>query len=85
MREIYFTDEALSDLRYWKKHDEKKVQRIKSLLANISETPFKEIGKPELLRFDYSGKWSRRIDQENRLIYGVETDRILVYQARYHY
>lgn len=85
MREIQFTDEALNDLNYWKNHDRKKIKRIKQLLLNILKTPYKGIGKPEPLRFDYSGKWSRRIDQENRLIYGVEQDEIIVYEVRYHY
>ncbi|GAD17562.1 Txe/YoeB family addiction module toxin [Lentilactobacillus otakiensis] len=85
MRKIKFTSEGMNDLRYWQEHDEKKVKRIKQLLANIRDTPFKGIGKPEPLRFDYSGKWSRRIDQENRLIYSVDPDTITVYQARYHY
>lgn len=85
MKKIKFTSEGMTDLRYWQEHDEKKAKRIKRLLANIQETSFTGIGKPEPFRFDYSGKWSRRIDQENRLIYSVDPDTITVYQARYHY
>ena len=83
--EVTFTPDAVTDLNYWKRSGNKTVQaKISSLLASIVETPFEGIGKPEPLKNELSGKWSRRIDSEHRLIYTV-SDKIYVYSLRGHY
>jgi len=84
--EIIFLPQALEDLQYWKKSgNEKVLKKIRELLENIQQTPFEGIGKPEALKYQLAGKWSRRITDEHRLVYKVEKDRIVVYQVRFHY
>lgn len=80
-----FTVEAADDLAYWKKHDQRKVERIKALLDDIKVNHPKGIGKPEPLRHQKTGLWSRRIDREHRLVYSVENDTVIVYACRFHY
>jgi toxin-antitoxin system, toxin component, Txe/YoeB family len=80
-----FTEKAWEDYTYWFSHDKKKVARIHQLLKNIDATPYSGIGKPEPLKYDLAGIWSRRIDDEHRLIYSCENDRLIVYSCRYHY
>ena len=80
-----FTDKAWDDYSYWLSHDKKKISRIHQLLKNIDSTPYTGIGKPEPLKHDLSGTWSRRIDDEHRLIYSCEEDKIIIYSCRYHY
>ena len=83
--EVIFTPNAITDLNYWRRSGNKIIQaKISSLLASIRETPFEGIGKPEPLKNELSGKWSRRIDHEHRLIYTV-SDKIYVYSLRGHY
>ena len=83
---VEFTDTAMEDYQYWKKtNNDKIIAKIKSLLHNIVETPFKGIGKPEALKYNLKGYWSRRITREHRLVYKVETDVIYVIQLRGHY
>ncbi len=83
---IEFSDTALEDYQYWKKTNNKKViEKIKVLLKNITETPFEGIGKPEALKYDFTGYWSRRITREHRIVYKVETNIIYVIQLRGHY
>lgn len=84
IRKIKWTLNASKDLDYWKTHDRKKYDRIKLLIKDIQEHPFAGIGKPEALKYSLSGLWSRRINQEHRLVYSVETD-IIVYSCRFHY
>ncbi len=84
MKTIY-TEQANKDLRYWQKTDPKKVTRIENLIKAIQSNPLTGIGKPELLRFEYQGYWSRRIDQEHRLIYKIHQDTLYIVQCRYHY
>ena len=86
--EIIFSEQALEDIDYWKKSGNKSVMnKITSLLKDIIEHPFTGIGKPEPLKYDLAGYWSRRITQEHRLIYSVHDDMIEVYvlSMRYHY
>ncbi len=84
--EIVYTESALSDLAFWKKSGNLKTQsRIAQLLQSISLDPFKGIGKPELLKHQLSGTWSRRITQEHRLVYKVDKDVITIIALRYHY
>ena len=86
--EIRFTKEALDDLSYWKKIGNKQIlSKIESLLLDIAEHPFSGIGKPEALRFELAGYWSRRINSEHRIVYRVENDLVvvIVISMRHHY
>lgn len=84
--EIVFTREALNDLEFWQKSGNSGViKRIKTLLQSIQETPFDGIGKPEALKYDLSGSWSRRITQEHRLTYMVKNDIVTITGLRFHY
>ena len=82
---LKFTEQALEDLEYWKNNDTPKVERIQKLLTNIIETPYSGLGKPEALKYDLQGYWSRRIDHEHRLIYTVKDGAIIVVACRFHY
>lgn len=82
---VTFTPTALDDLRYWLKTDKRQAERVLALLEEIRRTPFEGTGKPEPLRFQLAGCWSRRIDREHRLIYQVEEAEIVVIACRYHY
>ncbi|ABQ24528.1 Txe/YoeB family addiction module toxin [Geotalea uraniireducens] len=82
---VTFTPTALDDLRYWLKTDKRQAERILALLEEIRRTPFDGTGKPEPLRFQLAGCWSRRIDREHRLVYQVEESEIVVIACRYHY
>jgi toxin YoeB len=74
------------DLRWWYRQDPKKANRIMDLLSDVLDgDPFSGLGKPEPLKYVAAGTWSRRIDQEHRLVYEVDVDRIVFLQARYHY
>lgn len=71
--EIIFSPEALDDLQFWKQSGNVKIQnRIQSLLDSIKETPYEGLGKPESLKYNWSGYWSRRINKEHRIIYKWE-------------
>ena len=83
--DIMFLDDAWQDYLYWQKVDKKLVKRINQLIKDIQRTPFEGVGKPEALKFDMSGLWSRRINQEHRLIYQVKEEYIVIVQCRYHY
>ena len=84
--ELVFTDTALEDLEHWKKSGKKAIQnKITSLLKNILQTPYSGIGKPEPLKHNLSGYWSRRINQEHRVIYRVSDGKIIVVSMRFHY
>ncbi len=86
--EIVFLDSALEDRDYWlKTHNTKIMKRISALLEDILSHPFTGIGKPEPLKGNLRGKWSRRINDEHRLIYQVSENKIYVYvfSMRYHY
>lgn len=80
-----FVEESWEDYVYWQKTDKIKLKRINELLRDIASTPFHGIGKPEPLKYKYSGFWSRRIDEEHRLIYRVKEDEILIAKCRFHY
>ncbi len=84
--EVIFSPHALDDLKYWKQqNDNKTLKRIRLLIENIQQSPFKGIGKPEPLKYNFSGLWSRRITQEHRLIYEVNGDSIIVHALKEHY
>jgi toxin YoeB len=84
--EIEFTSEAKKDLEYWKKSGNSKVlKRIRQLIESIQETPFDGIGKPEALKFDLAGKWSRRINKADRIIYTISDSIIYINSLKGHY
>ena len=86
--EIVLLEQAQKDRDYWKESGNKTIMnRITALLKDIVEHPYTGIGKPEPLKYDLSGKWSRRINSEHRLIYSVNEDIVTVYvfAMRYHY
>ncbi len=85
MRNIIFTDEAWSDYVYWQGQDRKTLKRIEQLIDAAKRTPFNGVGKPEPLRGNLSGCWSRRIDETNRLVYVVNDRDITIISCRYHY
>ncbi|MFM1964187.1 MAG: hypothetical protein RLZZ172_3032 [Bacteroidota bacterium] len=80
-----FTELSWEDYLYWQKNDKQKLKRINELLRDISRNPYDGIGKPEPLKFNYAGFWSRRIDEEHRLIYRVVEDEIQIAKCRFHY
>jgi toxin YoeB len=82
---IRWTTNAASDLNYWKKHNQKTVDRIRQLLKDMTPDPFVGIAKPEPLKYKLAGLWSRRINREHRLVYRVDDDTITIISARYHY
>ncbi len=80
-----FTELSWEDYLYWQKNDKQKLKRINDLLKDISRNPYEGIGKPEPLKFNYAGFWSRRIDEEHRLIYRIVEDEIQIAKCRFHY
>ena len=84
-REATFQPEFEEDLRWWVKTDRKAALRVLDLVEAILRDPSRGVGKPEPLKYLGSGVWSRRVTQEHRLVYVVQSDRIDFLQARYHY
>jgi toxin YoeB len=84
-RSLEFDPSALDDLGWWVQQDRKKAVRIIRLIQDSASDPFAGIGKPEPLKHELSGCWSRRIDDEHRLIYQVFPDKIRILACRYHY
>jgi toxin YoeB len=82
---LSWTEEAWEDYLYWQTTNKQNVKRINTLIKSMLRTPFEGIGKPEPLKYDLSGSWSRRIDQENRIVYDVTDNQIIIIQCRYHY
>jgi toxin YoeB len=82
---VVFHDVAWEDYLYWQVNDPKIPARINLLIKEVRRTPFTGIGKPEPLRGKLAGWWSRRIDQEHRLIYRPTEEGLLIAQCRYHY
>ncbi|MCP5103396.1 MAG: Txe/YoeB family addiction module toxin [bacterium] len=82
---ILFAEKAWEDYLYWQKTDKKILKRINLLIRDIQREPFKGIGNPEPLKFNWTGYWSRRIDLEHRLVYKVQGDTLSIAQCRYHY
>jgi toxin YoeB len=80
-----FVDESWEDYLYWQKNNKRMLNKINQLLKDISPTPFSGLGKPEPLKYKYQGFWSRRIDDEHRLIYRVTNDEIHIAKCRFHY
>jgi toxin YoeB len=82
---LSFYEQAWQDYIYWFETDKKICKRIHSLIKDTKRSPFSGIGKPEALKRNYQGFWSRRIDKENRMIYGVTKDELVLIKLRYHY
>jgi toxin YoeB len=85
LRKIEWTHAAWQEYVYWQTQDKKTLQRINKLIDASIKNPFEGIGKPEMLRENLSGYWSRRIDDTHRLVYSVEDERITLIACRYHY
>ena len=82
---LTFQEEGWEDYLYWQSADRKQLRKINSLIRECLRTPFTGTGKPEPLKGEFSGWWSRRIDQEHRLVYRAAEDALLIAQCRYHY
>ncbi len=82
---LIFSEQAWDDYLYWQKTNKKLLERINSLIKDVSHSPFSGIGKPEPLKNAFSGYWSRRINDEHRIVYKVSDGALLIAQLRYHY
>jgi toxin YoeB len=82
---IIFSAHAWEDYLYWQQADKKMLKRIKKLIKEICRSPHKGIGKPEPLRHGLSGYWSRRLNDEHRIVYKITEDALLIAQLLYHY
>jgi len=82
---LIFSENAWEDYLYWQHTDKKILKRINELIRDIQKNKHEGIGKPEPLRHNLSGYWSRRITNEHRLVYKIEEDKIMIAQLRYHY
>ena len=85
MKTVEFDTSAFEDLAWWIQQDRKVALRIVKLIREIQRTPFTGTGKPEPLKHELQGCWSRRITQEHRLVYEVRDDKIRILACRYHY
>jgi toxin YoeB len=83
--DVFYTSQAQEDLAYWNRTDKRVTERIERLIADIVSHPFTGIGKPEPLRHQLTGYWSRRITGEHRLVYRVDGDTVYIAQCRFHY
>jgi len=82
---LIFSENAWDDYQYWVHTDKKILKRVNALIQDIQHSPFSGIGKPEPLKHGLSGYWSRRINDEHRIVYKFADDSILIAQVRYHY
>lgn len=84
-RLLSWTQSSWDDYLYWQTQDKKTLKRINRLIVDTQRTPFTGIGKPEPLKENLAGFWSRRVDDAHRLVYAVDTDAITIITCRYHY
>jgi toxin YoeB len=82
---LIFAEKAWDDYLYWQKTDKKILSRINKLIKDIKREPFEGLGKPEPLKHALSGYWSRRINDEHRMVYKISDDSLLIAQLRFHY
>jgi len=82
---LIWSANAWEDYLYWQGNDKKTVKRINALIKDIKRNPFEGLGKPEPLKHNWAGYWSRRINQADRLVYKYEAEAIFIAQARFHY
>jgi toxin YoeB len=85
MMRIVFSPNSWEDYTSWQTEDKKILKKINILIKEIQRTPYDGSGKPEPLKYDLAGLWSRRIDREHRLVYQVTGNEFLIYSCRYHY
>lgn len=85
MKRLVFTKNVWEDYTSWLKDDKKSLKKINKLIREIQRSHYEGTGKPEPLKYDLGGFWSRRIDREHRLVYQVTEKEILIYSCRYHY
>ena len=82
---LIWSESSWEDYLFWQRNDKKILKRINTLIKDIKRNPFEGIGKPEALKFELSGFWSRRIDSEHRLVYKVKDKSIYIISCRFHY
>ena len=82
---ITFSENAWEDYLYWQKTDKRILNKINRLIKDIKRDPFEGTGKPESLKYDLAGLWSRRIDHEHRIVYQVSNDNLMIYACKFHY
>jgi len=82
---ICFRQRAWQDYLYWQETDKQILKRINLLIKDIERNPFSGIGKPEPLKHQFAGFWSRRINDEHRLVYSIVENELIIIQCRYHY
>ncbi|WP_060178016.1 Txe/YoeB family addiction module toxin [Streptomyces sp. IMTB 1903] len=82
---LTFSEHGWDDYVYWQTEDRKTLKKINGLINEARRDPFEGTGKPEPLKGDLAGLWSRRIDEKNRLVYEPTADSLIVHQCRYHY
>lgn len=82
---LIFSEHAWEDYLYWQRTDKRVIKRINELIRAITREPFAGVGKPEPLRHGLSGYWSRRIDEEHRIVYKLVDESLFIAQLRYHY
>jgi toxin YoeB len=82
---LIFAEQAWEDYLYWQKTDKKLLERVNTLIKDITRSPFEGIGKPEPLNNALSGYWSRRINDEHRIVYKIADGSVFIPQLRYHY
>ena len=82
---LIFSEQAWEDYLYWQRTDRKVLEKVNTLIREIQREPFSGIGKPEPLKHAFAGYWSRRLNDEHRIVYRVRDDSMLIAQLRYHY
>jgi len=82
---LLFSENAWEDYLFWQKTDKKTLKRINKLIKDIQRNKYEGLGKPESLKHNLSGFWSRRITNEHRIVYKIENNSVLIAQLRYHY
>lgn len=82
---LTFHPQAWEDYLYWQQNDKQILKRVNTLIRDILRDPYDGVGKPEALKFNFSGYWSRRIDDEHRIVYKVIDDEVVIAQVRGHY
>jgi len=85
MRNLTFSPDAWQEFEYWLEHQPEMAEKIRDLLKDCCRSPFAGLGKPEALKHQLAGCWSRRISREHRMVYRVTEDAILIISVRFHY
>ncbi len=82
---IIFSQNSWEDYTSWQSEDKKILKKLNTLIKDIQRNPYEGLGKPEPLKYDLSGLWSRRIDRDHRIVYQVLNNELFIYSCRYHY